>query len=199
MTASAAQEASMKARPERRVSDEAYVSAIEAPQGAEVETGPGSDYLITVQVDERFDGKVDADALHRLALGVLKAEGKRGPLELGVVVTTDDEVHALNREYLGHDYQTDVISFGMESEGEFITPEERPAYLGDIVISYERAVEQGPEYGHTAEKEVATLLVHGLLHLLGYDDTDEEARERMHARQDALMRSSEFGIRNDSD
>jgi probable rRNA maturation factor len=105
-------------------------------------------------------------------------------------------VHALNKEYLGHDYETDVISFGMESEAEFITPEERPAYLGDIVISFERAVEQGPEYGHTAEQEVATLLVHGLLHLLGYDDLDDEARERMHARQDLLIRNSELGTRN---
>jgi probable rRNA maturation factor len=186
----------MKARPEGRVSDQGHESAIETPQGAEVETDPGSDFLITVQVDERFEEKVDADALHRLAIGVLKAEGKRGPLELGVVVTTDDEVHALNKEYLGHDYETDVISFGMESEAEFITPEERPAYLGDIVISFERAVEQGPEYGHTAEQEVATLLVHGLLHLLGYDDLDDEARERMHARQDLLIRNSELGTRN---
>src|SRR5437762_13765545 len=103
----------MKVRPERPASDEARDRAIQAPQGAEVETDPGSDYLITVQVDERFEDKVDADALHRLAIGVLKAEEKRGPLELGVVVTTDDEVHALNKEYLGHDYQTDVISFGM--------------------------------------------------------------------------------------
>jgi probable rRNA maturation factor len=186
----------MKMRPEGRVSDQAHESTIKAPRGAEVEVDPGSDYLITVQVEERFEGKIDADALHKLAIGVLKAEGKPGPLELGVVVTTDDEVHALNKEYLGHDYQTDVISFGMESEGEFITPEERPAYLGDIVISYERAAEQGPEYGHTAEQEVATLLVHGLLHLLGYDDTDEEARERMHARQDFLVRNSEFGMLN---
>jgi probable rRNA maturation factor len=172
----------------RRASDGERDSAIEAPEGAEVETDPGSDYLITVQVDERFEEKIDADALHRLAIGVLKAEGKAGPLELGIVVTTDDEVHALNNEYLGHDYKTDVISFGMESEEEFITPEDRPAYLGDVVISYERATEQGPEYGHTTEQEVATLMVHGLLHLLGYDDMEGEARERMHGRQDDLLR-----------
>ena len=172
-------------------SEERRDSRIETPEGAEVERDPGSDYLITVQVDERFEGLVDADALHRLAIGVLKAERKAGPLELGVVVTTDDEVHALNREYLGHDYKTDVISFGMEGEEEFITPQERPAYLGDVVVSYERAAEQGPEYGHTAEQEVATLMVHGLLHLLGYDDMEDEAREKMHARQDEIIRNAE--------
>lgn len=179
-----------------QASNNEHDSRIDAPQGAEVEADPGSDYLITVQVDERFEGKVDADALHRLAIRVLKAERKAGPLELGVVVTTDDEVHALNKEYLGHDYKTDVISFGMESEAEFVTPEERPAYLGDVVISYERAAEQGPEYGHTTEQEVATLIVHGLLHLLGYDDMDDASREKMHARQDELMRNSEFGLRH---
>jgi probable rRNA maturation factor len=170
-----------------QASDEAHEDRIEAPEGAEVEADPGSDYLITVQVDEQFEGKVNADALHRLAIGVLRAEGKTGPLELGVVVTTDEEVHALNKEYLGHDYKTDVISFGMESEDEFITPQERPAYLGDVVISYERAAEQGPKYGHTTEQEIATLMVHGLLHLLGYDDMEDEAREQMHTRQDELL------------
>ena len=113
---------------------------------------------------------------------------------VGVVVTTDDEVHALNRQYLGHDYQTDVISFGMAEEGseEFVTPEERPQYLGDVVISYDRAAEQAPEYGHSTEREVATLLVHGLLHLLGYDDTTDAEREKMHERQDSLVR--DFGF-----
>jgi probable rRNA maturation factor len=170
-----------------------HESAIQTPQGAEVEADPGSSYLITVQIEEEFEDKLDCDSLHRLAMSVLKAESKPGPLELGVVVTTDDEVHALNREYLGHDYPTDVLSFGMEGEEEFITPQERAAYLGDVVVSYERAAEQGPEYGHTAEQEVATLVIHGILHLLGYDDLDEPSREKMHARQDALMNASEFG------
>lgn len=169
-----------------------HKTSITPVEGGTVSPDPGSDYLITVQVDEGYEDKVDAAALHRLAIHVLEAEGRPGPLELGVVVTTDDEVHTLNREYLGHDYQTDVISFGMEEEEPgsiFITPDERPPYLGDVVISYDRAADQGPEYGHTAEQEVATLLVHGLLHLLGWDDMDEESRIRMHARQDELYSS----------
>ncbi|MGA7732596.1 MAG: rRNA maturation RNase YbeY [Chloroflexia bacterium] len=165
---------------------------IEPTEGGIVSADPGSDYLITVQVDERYEERVDAGALHSLAIQVLRAEGRAGPLELGVVVTTDDEVLALNRQYLGHDYKTDVISFGMEDEEPevaFLTPAERPPYLGDVVISYDRAAEQALEYGHSIEQEVATLLVHGVLHLLGWDDSDEEARARMHARQDSLMRN----------
>lgn len=184
----------MQPAPQQPLSPEESNTDIPETPGAQVSPDPGSGYLITVQVESLFEDKVDADALHRLAMHVLKSEGAPTPLEVGVVVTTDDEVHALNRQYLGHDYQTDVISFGMAEEGseEFVTPEERPQYLGDVVISYDRAAEQAPEYGHGTEREVATLLVHGLLHLLGYDDATDAEREKMHERQDALVR--DFGF-----
>lgn len=186
----------MEPGPQQPLFPEEHNSELPDIRGAQISTDPGSSYLITVQVEPQYEDRVDADALHRLAMHVLKAEDAPTPLEVGVVVTTDDEVHALNSQYLGHDYQTDVISFGMSEEGsaEFVTPAERPEYLGDVVISYDRAAEQAPEYGHGAEREVATLLVHGLLHLLGYDDTNEADRDKMHARQDSLI--SGFGMRN---
>ncbi len=161
---------------------------------AETIEDPESDYLITVQMEPDYEGSLDADTLHKLAMHVLKSEGAQGPLEVGVVVTTDEEVLTLNRQYLGHDYHTDVLSFGMSDGGDveeggmgFVTPSERAPYLGDVVISYDRAAEQAPEYHHSTEAEVATLLVHGLLHLLGYDDTDDEKRAQMHARQNELI------------
>lgn len=161
----------------------------EAVQGVQVSVDPGSDFLITVQMEMQYEQLLDADTLHRLATGVLREEGVDGPLELGIVVTTDSEVLALNRQYLGHDYKTDVLSFGMaeDGRGEFVTPKERPSYLGDVVVSYDRAAEQAPEYKHSTNAEVATLLVHGLLHLLGYDDADDDSREKMHARQKELL------------
>ncbi|MDQ6694571.1 MAG: rRNA maturation RNase YbeY [Chloroflexota bacterium] len=157
-------------------------------EGGTLHTEHGSSYLVTVQMEEEYEKVLDADALHRLAIKVLTEEGAVGPLEVGIVVTTDEEVQHLNREYLGHDYRTDVLSFGMVDEQEFVTPEERPSYLGDVVISYERATEQAPEYGHNTDKEVATLLIHGLLHLLGYDDHEENERTKMHARQTELLK-----------
>lgn len=180
--------------PNSRAQDDASLGTQNAKLGAEAAS---SEYLITVQVEPRFEEHVAADALYRLAIDVLRAEGADAPLEVGIVVTTDDEVHLLNRQYLGHDYKTDVISFGMQAEGaeEFVTPAERPAYLGDVVVSYERAREQAPEYGHSTEKEVATLVVHGLLHLLGYNDLEDADRERMHARQNELVQMSDFGLR----
>jgi probable rRNA maturation factor len=153
-------------------------------------TTPDTLFEITIQYAPQYEELVDEEALRRLAVAVLHAEGVKGPLEVGVVITTDEEVHALNKEYLGHDYKTDVISFGMENDRDFITPSERPPYLGDIAISYDRAAEQAPDYGHSTEEEVSTLLIHGLLHLLGYDDTSEEDKEKMHARQSELILSS---------
>jgi probable rRNA maturation factor len=157
----------------------------------------GSDYLITVQIEPQYEDRLDGDKLHQLAMTVLREEGAPTPCEVGIVITDDEEVHALNRQYLGHDYQTDVISFGMSEGGdaEFVTPAERPQYLGDVVISYDRAAEQASDYGHSTEVEVATLMVHGLLHLLGYDDTTEPDRAKMHARQDELVGISNFGFR----
>jgi probable rRNA maturation factor len=160
---------------------------------SEVADDPGSDYLITVQIDGQYERQLDADSLHSLAIGVLRAERVPGPVELGVCITTDGEVRALNRDYLGHDYETDVISFGMgeeetaEGAPRFVTPRERPPYLGDIAISYDRAAEQAPDFGNSPQAEVATLLIHGLLHLLGYDDAEDAGRERMHARQQELL------------
>jgi probable rRNA maturation factor len=167
-----------------------HSSNVPPTEGGTIVPDPGSDYLITVQVDDHYEDKLDAAALHTIAIAVLRAEGRPGPLELGVVVTTDEEVRTLNQQYLGHDYNTDVISFSMEDENTdsaFLTPADRPPYLGDVVISYDRAADQAPEYNLTTEQEVSTLLVHGILHLLGWDDTDEESHARMHARQDELM------------
>jgi probable rRNA maturation factor len=156
-------------------------------QGAQISPDPGSPYLITVQMEPQYEAELDADRLHKLAMGVLESEGVQGPVEVGIVVTTDDEVLELNRQYLGHDWKTDVLSFGMSGDEDFVTPGERPAYLGDVAISYDRAAEQAPEFGHSTADEVATLLVHGLLHLLGYDDAEDGERERMHTRQNELI------------
>lgn len=136
----------------------------------------------------------DLRRLARLARMVLVAEGAP-PGEVGVVLTDDAGIQELNRRYLGHDYPTDVLSFGaQESSGgqpQFVLPEEGASYVGDVAISLERAREQAAAYGHDWTREVELLLVHGLLHLLGYDDGEDAARRRMAARQEALLASFE--------
>ncbi len=128
--------------------------------------------------------------LEKLTRVVLANEGAH-PGEVGIVLTDDAGIHELNRQYLGHDEPTDVISFGemedLADQPELIVPEKERPYLGDVAISVERAREQAPAYGHDWTSEVDTYLVHGLLHLLGYDDTTEEARQTMFARQERLL------------
>ena len=171
----------------------------EPPAEGIVADDPGSPHLISVQIDPAFAERLDADRLHRLARYLLAREGVDRPVELGVLVTSDAEIHTLNHQYLGHDYPTDVISFTAVEETapvaipegapqpHFVSPPDWPSYLGDIVISYEMAAAQAPDYGHDAAAEVDVLLAHGILHLLGYDDRIEPDRQRMHTRQQGLV------------
>ena len=172
----------------------------------------GSAHLISVQIDPAFAADLDADRLHRLVSYILTAEDVTDPVEVGVVVTNDAEIHKLNCQYLAHDYPTDVISFTADDEAAgpiielppadpaapaaptaldanilFVHPPDWPRYLGDVVISYETAAAQAPEYSHDPAAEVDVLLAHGILHLLGYDDQADPDRSAMHTRQQALV------------
>lgn len=149
-------------------------------------------YHVEINVEVE-DETPDLKRLQRLARFVLAAEGVASG-EVGVVLTDNRGIQALNRQYLAHDEPTDVLAFGMQGSGPgpagFVLPEEEGAdYVGDVAISLERAREQAAAYGQDWTSEVELLLIHGLLHLLGYDDGTEADRERMEARQASLHRS----------
>lgn len=98
--------------------------------------------------------------------------------ELSILFTDDSGIKALNRQYLGKNRPTDVLSFSMDD----------PAIIGDIVISVDRAKEQSKEFGVSLNEELARLLVHGLLHLLGYDHVRGGSQaKRMRDREEGLM------------
>lgn len=111
-------------------------------------------------------------------------------VEVSLMLTDDESIHEMNREYRGIDRPTDVLSFALE-EGEeeeiFGGPEEN--LLGDIIISVETAVRQAEEYGHSVEREMSFLALHGMLHLLGYDHMEEEERQEMRAQEKAILES----------
>ena len=99
----------------------------------------------------------------------------------------DATIHALNAEHRRKDSATDVLSFPLHEQG-FVLPPGEPVHLGDVVVSYSRAVEQASEYGHSVEREVAYLVAHGMLHVLGYDHEAEADRLRMrHKEEEALQ------------
>jgi probable rRNA maturation factor len=121
--------------------------------------------------------RADADWLLRR----LDLEGS----ELSLVVCDDAFIRPLNRDYRGKDAPTDVLSFAMQ-EGEAVR-EDDPV-LGDLVISAETAARQAEEQGHGLDAELRVLLVHGLLHLLGYDhEVDEDEAEQMRAAEATLL------------
>jgi probable rRNA maturation factor len=108
--------------------------------------------------------------------------------EVSVTLVDNEIIAALNREYRNVDSPTDVLSFAM-MEGEEIVDvnEDGEAILGDIVISLEKAVEQAGEYGHSIEREIAFLTLHGTLHLLGYDHMTEKERKRMRSKEEEIL------------
>lgn len=116
--------------------------------------------------------------LPELARFVLRQEGQRGKWTVTLVLTTDEHLRELHRQFMGIDEETDVMTFPFD-EGE-----ERG---GDIVISVDRAEEQASEAGHSLDDEIRFLATHGLLHLCGWDDLDDASREAMLARQTKLL------------
>jgi len=144
---------------------------------------------VDVQMAPRFARKVDAELLRRVTAETLRREGVEGGMALSVVITDDEAMRELNRQFRHVDAPTDVLAFGSGEEGDFVTAPEEPAYLGDVIISYPRAVAQAEEYGHSVDRELALLTVHGLLHLLGYDHVAEAERTEMWARQNEILES----------
>jgi len=119
------------------------------------------------------------------ALDTLKSELGVADKQLTLVLTDDAEIHALNREHLGVDTPTDVLSFPLFELGDDDVPD--VAHLGDVVISLDTAQRQADTAGHPLEHEVATLAAHGLTHLLGHDHPTEDAWADFRANQTRIV------------
>ena len=144
-------------------------------------------YAVDVEIHGAGEGALDAAWVRRVVEAALAAEGVAEGSAVDVWITGNAEVHALNREHRGVDRPTDVLSFAFQETESFPTAPDEAPNLGQVVLSFPRAVSQAREYGHAAELEVAFLLVHGVLHLLGYDHGDPGGERRMFGRQDAIL------------
>lgn len=149
-----------------------------------------------LQTTEEMGGIEELEGIVRMAVEIT------GPLydvensEVSVTLTDDEHIHRLNFAYRGLDRPTDVLSFAfVDSEEPEIEDGPELEVLGDIIISLERAWAQAQEYGHSMERELSFLAVHGMLHLLGYDHIDEEARMEMEEEQRYIM--GKLGISRD--
>jgi len=119
--------------------------------------------------------------------------------EVSIAVVSNEKIREINREYRDKDKVTDVISFAIEDDEDDLLKEfdmegiTIPRDLGDIFISYDKAVEQAEEYGHSVERELGFLMVHGFLHLNGYDHMTDEDEKRMFALQEEILK--EYGLK----
>lgn len=133
--------------------------------------------------------------IRRVIRTALAAEGVTFPCEVDVLVTDDAGIHQINLDMRQVDSPTDVLSFpefdltpGELPDEEDADPATGLVPLGDMVLSMERVKAQAKEYGHSNRRELAYLVVHSVLHLLGYDHLDEGAmKAQMRAREEAIM------------
>ncbi|WP_410514469.1 rRNA maturation RNase YbeY [Paenibacillus sp. BR2-3] len=142
-----------------------------------------------------------SDTLITLLETLLQKSGELEGVDEGEIDLTfvdNERIHELNRDFRGIDRPTDVLSFAMNETGEDELEiiyeveegeesEEIPNVLGDIIISVTRAQEQALEYGHSLERELGFLFVHGFLHLLGYDHQDEASEAEMMSKQEKVL------------
>lgn len=159
---------------------------------------------VTVDVfaaDEQADLAVDLERWTTLARAVLKDRRVRGDVEVSLLFVDEAAIASLNEQFLGHQGPTDVLAFPIEDEpaltgrnpdtggsGPGAEPEEGPlTLLGDVVICPAVAAQHATEHGVAVEDELALLVVHGLLHLLGMDHEDEAEAERMEALERRLL------------
>jgi len=128
----------------------------------------------------------EARAVRRLLRSALSAEGRDA--ELSIALVEDAEMALLNRRFLGREGPTDVLAFPYESDGTKVS--------GELVVNAQAAVREAAGRSHGAEAELMLYLVHGLLHLLGYDDAAPEQAEKMHRRERELLRAAGYDVKS---
>ena len=160
---------------------------------------------MTIDISYETDIELDIpyeDIIRQMVVAALDYENCPYEAEVSVTVVDDKEIQEINKTYRNIDKATDVLSFPMyqyEKAADFdnlddsaFNPESGELLLGDIVISAEKVTAQAKEYGHSKEREFAFLLVHSMLHLLGYDHMEEEERLLMESKQKEILELNDY-------
>lgn len=149
---------------------------------------PDLDLDVRFHVRRRSGARPNRPAIRAACAAAISGEGVSGPVILTLTVTDDDEIHRINLQHRNVDRATDVLSFPLvDGTDSFALPPGMPRELGDVIVSYPRAVAQADEYGHSVERELTYLVVHGVLHILGHDHEIPEEQAIMRAKEEAAM------------
>ena len=146
-------------------------------------------HFLDIEENEKYEQKI-VEVLNKC---FEEEKLKKLNLYISVTLTTPEEIRKLNAEYRNIDKETDVLSFPMFEKSEIDeivknqikSPVEET--IGDIVISIQRVQEQAVEYGHSFERELSYMLVHGFYHLMGYDHIEEEDKKRMRPKEEKIL------------
>lgn len=138
--------------------------------------------MISVEISP--SNKCSPDLLIKAARATLDQSGAPDA-DLSIVLGDNKRIRELNREFLGRDAPTDVLSFPADE----VDPDTNRRYLGDVILSFPYAERQAKERGHSVESELQLLIIHGVLHLLGYDHETAEEKKRMWAFQGRILES----------
>ena len=158
----------------------------------------GTGMEINVLIDEGLEGCIDMAWLRGIAERVLAVQNISSNAELGLVIAGQERIRQLNRDYLGKDEPTDVIAFSMLPEQStqgmpetdsppFIMPPDGVLHFGEVIISYPQAATQAEERQHSVKREIAVLIIHGILHLLGYEDDKPAPKCKMSDREAEIL------------
>jgi probable rRNA maturation factor len=146
--------------------------------------------VIFIDILEPFRELIGDAVLHSAAETALCADPDAEPGSLTLRITDEGEIRSLNRQFRGLDQPTDVLSFSAD----FQDPDLESRYLGDVVICYPQAASQAKKRGHALEDELQLLVVHGILHLLGYDHATQEEKDQMWEIQGKILKDLGLGI-----
>lgn len=144
-------------------------------------------YELNLEVEDSVASRVDQASILAMLDRVLAEDEIEEGAAVTVVLADDTLLHELNLRHREVDAPTDVLSFPADEGEEFPTPEGEPRYLGDIVVSVERVGRQAAEAGLAERDELAHVILHGLLHLLGYDHEEPEEEAVMKAREEGVL------------
>ncbi len=155
---------------------------------------------LNTDLEKKHDFGFDHEALfEEIVRTVLKEENCPFEAEVSLLITGNEEIREINRDTRGVDSETDVLSFPMteftspadfsqiDENSDSIDPETGELMLGDIVLSVDKIISQAEEYGHSIRREYAFLIVHSMLHLIGYDHFEEDDRILMEEKQRIIM------------
>jgi probable rRNA maturation factor len=155
---------------------------------------------INILIEEGIEVEPDAGWMQTIIEKTLAADNLPNAVEVSLLITNQERIQELNREYRGKDRPTDVLSFSMSEQKQesepttFIGPPDGLLHLGEVIISYPQAVIQAREHRHSIKREMAILIIHGVLHILGFDHEKPKMEPAMSAKEKEILAELEKEI-----